>query len=95
MVCITDAATTAMVLMRLVQVVELESGNLMMYFRTSLGWVFQSRSMDKGRTWGLFEALNLPNPDSKVHVLALPVSMLCTTPPPRLPSNSKFAINVG
>jgi hypothetical protein len=42
-----------------------------MFFRTCLGWVFQSRSADKGRIWGVFDPLPLPNPESIIHALGL------------------------
>eukprot|EP00959_Pyramimonas_sp_CCMP1952_P454455 9469937-Pyramimonas_sp.AAC.2 len=49
--------------------VEARNGDLIMFFRTTLGFVFQSRSSDKGHTWGSFDPTVLPNPDSKVHAL--------------------------
>ena len=61
---------------RFPQVVEVANGDLIMYCRTSLGWVFHTRSLDKGRTWTNFEPITLPNPDSKIHALGLPVSAL-------------------
>jgi len=44
---------------------------LLMLFRTLKGYIYQAISDDKGRTWTRPEATNLPNPDSKIHMLPL------------------------
>eukprot|EP00192_Tetraselmis_astigmatica_P006231 CAMPEP_0117666876 /NCGR_PEP_ID=MMETSP0804-20121206/10630_1 /TAXON_ID=1074897 /ORGANISM="Tetraselmis astigmatica, Strain CCMP880" /LENGTH=518 /DNA_ID=CAMNT_0005474491 /DNA_START=366 /DNA_END=1922 /DNA_ORIENTATION=- len=53
-------------------VVELDHDKaLLMLFRTWAGRIFQARSSDGGRSWGLPTPLSLPNPDAKIHVIRL------------------------
>ena len=52
-------------------VAEQGDGDLLMFFRTSKGKIFQSVSHDKGFKWNRPHATSLPNPDAKVHMLKL------------------------
>ncbi|KAK3267000.1 hypothetical protein CYMTET_24412, partial [Cymbomonas tetramitiformis] len=44
---------------------------LAMFFRTSTGCVFQAQSTDAGRTWQPAAPINVPNPNTKFHILHL------------------------
>jgi hypothetical protein len=47
-------------------------GELQMYFRTSTGFIWRSRSFDDGRTWSVATPTELPNPDSGIDAVTLP-----------------------
>ena len=49
--------------------VELENGHIMMYCRSSGGYLMSSESFDYGRTWGALQTTDIPNADSKVTLL--------------------------
>ncbi|KAK9823715.1 hypothetical protein WJX72_004851 [[Myrmecia] bisecta] len=49
---------------------------LLQMFRTGLGSIFQSWSVDGGLTWSAPIPSDLPNPNSKVHVTRLPTGKL-------------------
>ena len=44
---------------------------LKMFFRTSTGCAFVTDSTDGGLTWGAATPMNLPNPNTKLHVIQL------------------------
>ncbi|KAK3267928.1 hypothetical protein CYMTET_23545 [Cymbomonas tetramitiformis] len=52
-------------------VVQLGSGQLMMFFRTYAGQVFASSSEDRGRTWAAAVPYGIPNPDSKLAAISV------------------------
>jgi hypothetical protein len=37
----------------------------------TVGCLFQSTSMDKGKTWGNTRPMPIPNPNSKVHLIRM------------------------
>lgn len=47
---------------------------LRMFFRTSTGCAFQTESIDGGTTWSVSSPINLPNPNTKFHILRLQYS---------------------
>jgi len=47
-------------------VVELESGHLLMYARTRDTWVYKSESTDFGRTWSVSEKTDIPNNNARI-----------------------------
>ena len=48
-----------------------EDKSLLMLFRSWAGRIFQSRSTDGGKSWSHPSPTSLPNPDAKIHVIAL------------------------
>lgn len=52
-------------------VAQIPDGRLLMYLRSNTGCTFQSISGDRGRTWDTPEPANLPNPNSKLHMVRL------------------------
>ena len=53
-------------------IVELSSGELLMYLRTQLGAVFQSRSADAGETWSTPQTTGLRAPESMPTLARIP-----------------------
>ena len=52
-------------------VAELPGQQLLQFFRSRQGALYQSWSADMGRTWSVAERTSIPNPDSKPHLLRL------------------------
>ncbi|KAK3259709.1 hypothetical protein CYMTET_31306, partial [Cymbomonas tetramitiformis] len=52
-------------------VVELLTGAVLMLLRSNTGCLFESISMDKGKTWSMAAPSRLPNPNSKVHIMRI------------------------
>uniref|UniRef100_A0A061RT54 Bnr asp-box repeat protein n=1 Tax=Tetraselmis sp. GSL018 TaxID=582737 RepID=A0A061RT54_9CHLO len=50
---------------------ELRNGTVLMVFRTQIGCLYKSLSHDKGMTWSRARPMNVPNPNSKVHLMRL------------------------
>mmetsp|Transcript_23312 Transcript_23312/g.64700 ORF Transcript_23312/g.64700 Transcript_23312/m.64700 type:complete len:511 (+) Transcript_23312:151-1683(+) len=50
---------------------ELKNGTVLMVFRTSAGCLHKSISLDKGLSWSQAKPMNIPNPNSKVHMMRL------------------------
>jgi sialidase-1 len=53
-------------------VVERQDGTLLMYIRAGGGVLWQSRSIDQGRTWSSGEPTTIPNPGSRFFICKLP-----------------------
>lgn len=53
-------------------VAELSDGRIIMVFRTTLGYIYKTFSLDGGKTWPMAVPSNLPNPNSKVSIMSIP-----------------------
>mmetsp|Transcript_15897 Transcript_15897/g.30471 ORF Transcript_15897/g.30471 Transcript_15897/m.30471 type:complete len:472 (+) Transcript_15897:292-1707(+) len=82
-------------------VVQTNDKNLMMYFRSLKGVIYQAISSNLGHSWSLPEATTLANPDSKVHILKLGDGMVALAynnhpklPPPFRRTRTNLDISV-
>jgi len=54
--------------------VELKNGAIMMWFRTTLGYVYKSYSEDRGETWKRPESMKVVSPDAPQNIKRIPDS---------------------
>jgi len=57
-------------------VIQRDNGDILMYFRTDYGQIFQVHSADQGRTWSEFSATGIPNPNTRFHLRKLPTGQI-------------------